>query len=64
MRKLFPLILIVVAGCGSSGRNLFRPATNAGCSAAPCDASFGGNEPTGEVILNEYPVTETPVYAK
>ena len=64
MRKLFPLILIVVAGCGSSGRNLFRPATNAGCAAAPCDASCGCNEPTGDVILNEYPVIETPVISE
>ncbi|HBV64167.1 MAG TPA: hypothetical protein DEF45_14225 [Rhodopirellula sp.] len=64
MRKLLPLIVIVVAGCGSSARNIFRPAINAGCSAAPCDASFGCNEPTGEVILKEYPVTELPIQAE
>ena len=64
MRKLFPLILIVVAGCGISGRNFFRPATTAGCSAAPCDASFGYNAPTNEVILDEYPVTEAPKSAE
>ena len=60
VRKLFPLILIVVAGCGSSGRNFFRPSTLAGCSEAPCDASFTYREPTSEVILNEYPRPETP----
>ena len=60
MRKLFPLLLIVVAGCNSSGPNFFRPTTDAGCSSAPCDASFGYREPASEVILNDYPVTETP----
>ena len=64
MRKLLPLILIVVAGCGSTGRNIFRPATNASCAEAPCDSSCGCNEPTGQVMLNEYPVTETPIYAE
>jgi hypothetical protein len=64
VRKLFPLILIVVAGCGSTGRNIFRPATNAGCAQAPCDSSCGCNESAGEVMLNEYPVTETPIYSE
>ena len=61
MRKLFPLILIVVAGCGSSARSMFRPATKTSCAEAPCDSLYGGSESTGEVILDSYPVTEAAI---
>ena len=65
MRKLFPLILIVIAGCGVSGRNVLRPFAKADCAAAPCDSAFGYNQlPAGEVMLQEYPATETPIYAE
>ncbi|MAI30064.1 MAG: hypothetical protein CMM07_00140 [Rhodopirellula sp.] len=64
VRKLVPLILIIVAGCGSTGRNIFRPTSKAGCAQAPCDSSCGCIEPTGQVILNEYPLPEKAIQSE
>ncbi len=60
MRKLFPLILITTIGCGSTGRVLFPRAFHRDCAGLPCDSDCGYAAPTGEIILKEYPVTETP----
>ena len=64
MRKLFPLLLIIAAGCGTTGRNMFKPASNAGCAKAPCDASCDCNPTAGQVMMNEHQVAAPPIYAE
>ncbi|MGI9472380.1 MAG: hypothetical protein ACR2NZ_12645 [Rubripirellula sp.] len=74
MRKFIPILVIVVAGCGSTGRNFFNKSSSSSCGD-PCSApaapacNSGCNSAPAETMMNEYPisgttVTGTPVYSE